>query len=122
MGSMLSCRHLSAVEATSAITSQFCNYKSTFSIILFALVNAKYNFLFIDVYCQERISDGGVFRNCELYEKMEKYSLGFPPPAPLTRKNKPVPYFLLLLKIPFTRKYNESLPRSVSEGISRENL
>ena len=54
-------------------------------------MNANYNFLFVDVGYQGRISDGGVFRNCELYEKMEKDCLGFPPPASLTGRKKPVP-------------------------------
>ena len=75
--------------------SNFYNYKSTFSIVLFALVDAKYNFLFVDVGFQGRISDEGVFRNCKLCEKMEKDFLGFPPPAPLTGRKKPVPYFFV---------------------------
>jgi hypothetical protein len=44
----------------------FCNYKSTFSIVLFALIDVNYNFLFMDVCCQGRILDRGVFRNYEL--------------------------------------------------------
>jgi hypothetical protein len=56
MGSMLSYRHLSVVESTYAITS----------IVLFALVSANYNFLFMDVGYQGRILDGGVFRSYEL--------------------------------------------------------
>jgi len=75
--------------------SDFYNYKSTFSIVLLALVDANYNFLFVDLGCQGRISDGGVFRNCELYKKMETDSLRFPPPAPLTGRMKPVPYFFV---------------------------
>jgi hypothetical protein len=48
-----------------------------------------------DLGCQGRISDEGIFRNCELNEKMEKDSLGFPPPAPLKGRKKPVPYFFV---------------------------
>jgi hypothetical protein len=51
MGSVLSYRRMSVVES---------------SIVLFALVNANYSFLFVDVGCQGRILDGGVFRNYEL--------------------------------------------------------
>jgi hypothetical protein len=35
------------------------------------------------------------FRICELYEKIEKFSLGFPPPTTLTGRKKPVPYFFV---------------------------
>lgn len=75
--------------------SDFYNYKSSFSIVLFALVDKNYSFLFVDAGCQARISNGGVFRICELYEKIEKDSLGFLPPTPLAGRKKPVLYFFV---------------------------
>ncbi|CAH1993114.1 unnamed protein product [Acanthoscelides obtectus] len=39
--------------------SEYYNYKSHCSIVLFALVDANYNFIFADAGCQGRISDGG---------------------------------------------------------------
>jgi hypothetical protein len=47
------------------------NYKNTFSVVIFALVNANYNFTFVDTRCQGRISDSGVFTNTEVYKKLE---------------------------------------------------
>jgi hypothetical protein len=52
----------------------------------------------VDAGFQGRISDRSVLRNPELEAKMEKDSLGFPPPADLTGINKTAPYFLLLMK------------------------
>ena len=43
--------------------------KNTFSNVLFALVYANYNFMFVDAVCQGRISDIGIFTNTELYKK-----------------------------------------------------
>lgn len=72
--------------------SNFYNYKSFFSILLFALVDADYNFLFVDVGCQGRISDGGVFKHCEIFEKLELGTLNLPQSSPLPGRNINVPY------------------------------
>jgi len=72
--------------------TEFFNYNATFSIVLFALVDADYNFLFADVGCQGRISDGGVLKNSILYEKLENCELGIPNPQPLPGRNRSVPY------------------------------
>lgn len=45
----------------------FFNYKSTFSIVLFAIVDANYNFIFTDIVCESRISDSGGFRNTQFF-------------------------------------------------------
>lgn len=56
------------LQAPVASGSNFFNYNSTFSIVLFALVDADYNFLYADVGCQGRISDGG-FSEIHLYSR-----------------------------------------------------
>lgn len=75
--------------------SEFFNYKSTFSIVLFALVDANYNFLYVDAGGQGRISDGGIFKNCSLYKKLEKNDLKFPEAEPLHNKQREIPYFFV---------------------------
>jgi len=39
--------------------------------VLFALEDANFNFMFVDVSCQGRISDSVVFTNIELYKRLE---------------------------------------------------
>ncbi|XP_046141226.1 uncharacterized protein LOC123987698 isoform X1 [Osmia bicornis bicornis] len=73
--------------------TEYHNYKNFFSIVLFALVDADYNFMYVDVGCQGRISDGGVFKNTNLYKKLENNTLNIPAPSALQ-----VPYSL---KIPY---------------------
>lgn len=43
--------------------TDYYNNKQFFSVVMFALVDADYNFIYVDVGCQGRISDGGVFKN-----------------------------------------------------------
>lgn len=70
--------------------SEFYNYKGTFSVVLKALVDANYNFLFVDIGCQGRISDGGVFRNTLLFKKLEEM---LPEDEPLPNYTEtPFPY------------------------------
>lgn len=80
------------LQAPVASGSNFFNYKSTFSIVLFALVDADYNFLYADIGCQGRISDGGVFRNTSLFKNLEQNILHLPDPDVLDGRLKPVPY------------------------------
>lgn len=75
--------------------SEYYNYKSFFSIVLFALVDANYNFLFADVGSQGRISDGGIFKNSLLWKKIQDKSLCFPPVKELPGREKLVPYVIL---------------------------
>ncbi|KAL4717165.1 hypothetical protein ACJJTC_017052 [Scirpophaga incertulas] len=62
-----------------------------------ALVDSNYCFLFADVGCQGRISDGGVSKNSILWNKMINNSLGLPTPIPLPIGNGNVdkPYVFL---------------------------
>ena len=58
--------------------SYYFNYKSSFSIVLLALVDADYKFLYVDVGCNGRVSDGGVFRNSALSSALSLNTLNIP--------------------------------------------
>uniref|UniRef100_A0A6P7GJU7 Protein ALP1-like n=1 Tax=Diabrotica virgifera virgifera TaxID=50390 RepID=A0A6P7GJU7_DIAVI len=75
--------------------TEFFNYKSTFSIVLFALVDGNYNFMFGDVGCQGRISDAGVFRGSKLHSMLTSKTLGIPVPEELPGRSMQVPYFFV---------------------------
>ena len=72
--------------------SEFYNYKQYFSIVLMVLVDANYCFLFVDCGSQGRLSDGAVFRNSELYRRIEENQIHFPPDEPLVEGGPPLPY------------------------------
>ena len=69
--------------------SDYYNYKGFFSIVLLAIVDFDYKFLFVDVGCQGRISDGGVYRNSAFYKAIENKSLNLPDPLPLPKSENP---------------------------------
>jgi hypothetical protein len=46
--------------------SVFYNYKGFHSIVLFAVVDSKYKYLYVDVGAQGASSDGGIFAECTL--------------------------------------------------------
>jgi len=68
------------------------NYKPFFGIVLFALVGAYYNFIYANIGCQGRISDGGVFKNYDLYKKIENNSLKVPQALPLPQRSIHMPF------------------------------
>lgn len=58
--------------------SSFYNYKKTYSIILFAMVDGDYCFTYIDIGANGRASDSAVFRDSTLNIALENNTLGIP--------------------------------------------
>ena len=59
------------------------------------LVDANYKFLYIDIGCNGRISDGGVFRNCHLSKALEQNSLNIPSVGELPNDGRKLPYVIV---------------------------
>ncbi|XP_013188643.2 uncharacterized protein LOC106133455 [Amyelois transitella] len=83
------------IQAPPKSGTEYHNYKSTFSIVLFALVDSDYKFMFADVGCQGRISDGGIFKDTEFYKMMQNGSLNLPQEKALPYRTKAIPYFFV---------------------------
>lgn len=58
--------------------SHFFNYKKFFSVILFAMVDANYNFLYVNVGTNGWAGDAAVFSKSTLFEMLENGTLNFP--------------------------------------------
>uniref|UniRef100_A0A8C2IPC7 DDE Tnp4 domain-containing protein n=1 Tax=Cyprinus carpio TaxID=7962 RepID=A0A8C2IPC7_CYPCA len=52
----------------------------------------NYRFLYADVGCNGRVSDGGVFGGCSLQDALEKRTSNIPAPAPLPESDQLAPY------------------------------
>jgi hypothetical protein len=73
--------------------NEYFNYINLITIVLFTLLDAKYNIMFVDDGCQERISDSGTVMKTELYKSLPTKTLCLPQPVPLNSREKSVPYF-----------------------------
>ena len=75
--------------------SLYYNYTGFFSVVLMALVDANYRFLWVDVRGDGAMSDGQIFNKSESKEWLEDGSINFPDPDPLPYDDEDKPYFLL---------------------------
>ena len=75
--------------------SLFYNYKKFFSMVMMAIVDADYKFIWVIVGSYGSSSDGQIFNNSELRPMLEEGTLGLPPPSPLPHDDRDTPYFLI---------------------------
>ncbi|KAG5897086.1 hypothetical protein JTB14_036313 [Gonioctena quinquepunctata] len=86
MESTLPCNHRSIVEALTSTMKVF------FSIVLFAIADADCCFVYVNVGCQGRTSDGGVFANTHFRKMLDDYALNLPSARSLSEGSVPSPY------------------------------
>lgn len=75
--------------------SDFFDYKGHCSVILMALVDANYKFLYVDVGTNGRASDGGVWDKCSLKRALEKKDLEVPPASNIPFSQRVTPYVIV---------------------------
>ena len=75
--------------------SAYFNYKGFHSLVLLALVDADYKFLWINVGAEGGASDAQLFNHCELKEALESGDLGLPAPEPLPHDDEDMPFFVI---------------------------
>jgi hypothetical protein len=73
----------------------YFNYKGFFSIVILALVDADYKFMWADVGAQGSASDCQVFNHSPLLQALEDGTLHMPNPEPLPNDDTPMPYFIV---------------------------
>jgi len=60
-----------AIRVPANCGSTFYNYEKNKSTVLIAVVGPNYQFIYNDIGSNGSLSDGGVFRNCSLFEALE---------------------------------------------------
>lgn len=75
--------------------SNYFNYKKYHSIILMALVDGDYKFIWVDVGQPGSAGDEHVFNRSELKECIEDGTAGLPAPDPLPGDDTDIAYFIV---------------------------
>jgi hypothetical protein len=61
------------IQAPPNSGSKYFSYKRSFSVILLALVDARYKFTVVDIGLYGRNSDGGIFAHSEVWKYLETH-------------------------------------------------
>lgn len=107
------------IRAPNNSGSTYFNYKGVHSIVLMAVVDANYNFMYCDVGCQGRISDGGVFGNTILNSMNVR---GIPRENALPGRSCLTPCFYRWQCLSYVRKLNEAISRIGEKRIKSANF
>ena len=75
--------------------SDYYNYNGFFSLVLLALVNEEYRFMWIECWSSGFCSDAQIFNRSDLREKIEDGSFGLLASEPLGDRGQDLHYFLL---------------------------
>lgn len=77
------------------MSSEYFNYKHFHSIVLFALVDENYDFIYANLECRSRISDGEVFAETHLKKSLDDNTVSFFSPHAIPETNEQLPFVLL---------------------------
>ena len=82
------------IKAPDLSGSLYYNYKGTFSVVLMAIVGARYRFMMVDIGSYGRNSDGGIFSHSKFGKLLRENKLNLPPPEMLQNSAEcgPLPY------------------------------
>lgn len=75
--------------------STYYNYKGFYSIVLMALVDAEYKFIWVEVGGNGASSDAQIFNDCDLQECLLDGTLNIPADEPLPGDDRDIPYYLV---------------------------
>lgn len=84
-----------AIQKPHGSGSLFYNYKGFFSTVLFAVVNANYEFLYVNTGTNGSVADSSILNSTNFYQKMVNGDLNLPSPSALPGTNTIVPYVFL---------------------------
>nr|CAI5838746.1 unnamed protein product [Callosobruchus analis] len=108
-------RRMGNILRSENTVGEFHVYKGAHSI-----VNAKYNFVYVNIGCQGRISDR-VFRNTDFAKRLENGTLNLQCDEPLPGREKAMPYVGHGSRLSFNSPYHEALSNQFDQRVSKES-
>jgi hypothetical protein len=75
--------------------SLYYNYKGYFSMVLLALVDADYKFVWVEVGANGACSDAQLYNDCQLKRRLDGNNLGLPDSQNLPADDRPTPFFVI---------------------------
>ncbi|XP_046841072.1 uncharacterized protein LOC124435166 [Xenia sp. Carnegie-2017] len=87
-----------AIQAPRNSGSLYFNYKKDFSLVLMALCDSQYKFIFVDIGEAGRWSDGGVFANSQFGSAFLNGEMHLPADEPLPGTNESLPILWLQMR------------------------
>lgn len=108
--------------------SYYFNYKGSHSIVLMAVVNANYEFMYVDVGTNGRVSDGGVWANSSMCARLQDGMLGLPTDEQLPDSFRTLPFVFVgddafplkrYFMKPYPFKHQDNRQRIFSYRLSR---
>lgn len=88
-------KHIRLVKPPNSASLYF-NYKKFFSLVLMAVTDANYKFIYIDVGAYGKCSDSAIFEDSVLYQKVNSGTMNLPPDRAISYLNPiPLPFVFL---------------------------
>ena len=84
-----------AIRCPAKYGSHLYNYIGFYPIVLMAVVDAEYKFIFVDLGTKGSCSDCGTFKDCGFYQALDEGRAQIPQNAPLPNDDEPLPYCLV---------------------------
>ncbi|KAG8180620.1 hypothetical protein JTE90_018238 [Oedothorax gibbosus] len=116
------------MQAPKNCGSLYFNYKGSHSIVLMAVADAEYRFLYCNIGCNGRVADGGVFGNSSMASSLEAGTMSLPAASPLPGRELNTPYVFVAddafalktyMMKPYPHKNQPALNRVFNYRLSR---
>lgn len=83
------------IKCPSNSGSLFFNYKTFYSVVLLAIVDANYKYVAVDIGSYGREGDAGIFRKSNMGQQITNHDFQMPPESPIPHTNIVQPHVIL---------------------------